>query len=533
MSYIYEDCYRYRSNGTVAAGVVVPLFTDLACTTPASPSSVTTDADGFGLFSSATWPVYYKVSGDSEGHRALCVNPPGVSGGIGGVFDVTNYGADSSGATDSTADIAATIAEAQANGGVVWLPGTFAISPTAGVCLTIPSQVTLAGMGRQASTLVQTGNGVMLDFSGPSNGNWNVEQGLRDITLDGQSTTGPLMRMYYSGFFSLYDVILKGNLDVALSGVALQDSRFYNLYIEFCGALSGTAAPAIQLLSSVAASGFGHSTTACNSLHFFGLDIENCYSGGVDIGLGVGSANHWDINFTGIKVESQQIAVNQPFINITDGIDISLRDVYLSADSYRGGYSTPPDGLYFCPNSGTLETVLISSGSAGFNRGVYCWGGSNTDIADICGSYVTVPSVAHFACGGNGSSGTIHLRNISTNTGTLFSSASGYPGDFDYIQPNVMVVPYASAITPDPIAAEGHNVGALTGDITINNPAHSWMAANLIIVLLQDGSGNHNVTFGNNYKTVGTILKTASTRTVIQFVYDGSYWVQTALSTGV
>ena len=75
MSFIYEDCYRYKTNGTVSAGVVVPLFTDLACTVPATPSSVTTDSDGFGLFSSATWPLYYEAAGDTETHFATMVAP--------------------------------------------------------------------------------------------------------------------------------------------------------------------------------------------------------------------------------------------------------------------------------------------------------------------------------------------------------------------------------------------------------------------------------------------------------------------------
>ena len=115
MSYIYEDCYRYKANGTIASGVVVPLYIDLACTVPASPSSVTTDTDGFGRFTSAVWPIYYKVGGDTEGHRANCVSPPGSGGSGGGPSDwddvtAAPYNADNTGATDPSTAINACIA---------------------------------------------------------------------------------------------------------------------------------------------------------------------------------------------------------------------------------------------------------------------------------------------------------------------------------------------------------------------------------------------------------------------------------------
>jgi hypothetical protein len=89
-SYLYADDYRYAV-GTVAAGVAVTFYADLACTQLATlTDSVggalanprTTDGAGFASAYCTVWPLYYKASGDLTGHRANCLNPPPASSGI-------------------------------------------------------------------------------------------------------------------------------------------------------------------------------------------------------------------------------------------------------------------------------------------------------------------------------------------------------------------------------------------------------------------------------------------------------------------
>ena len=83
--YCYSDIYRFRL-GAIAAGIPITFYNgpvtgasdeatmcDVANTTTlANPQ--TTDADGELIVYSATWPLWYMASGDTERHYATCVS---------------------------------------------------------------------------------------------------------------------------------------------------------------------------------------------------------------------------------------------------------------------------------------------------------------------------------------------------------------------------------------------------------------------------------------------------------------------------
>jgi hypothetical protein len=88
---------------------------------------------------------------------------------------------------------------------------------------------------------------------------------------------------------------------------------------------------------------------------------------------------------------------------------------------------------------------------------------------------------------------------------------------------------FAASYTPDPRAGEFVELGALTADLTVNNPITNNKAkgARLTLRILQDGTGGHNVTFGNEFvHGWSNTGNTASKRSTITFEYDGSKWVQ-------
>lgn len=101
---------------------------------------------------------------------------------------------------------------------------------------------------------------------------------------------------------------------------------------------------------------------------------------------------------------------------------------------------------------------------------------------------------------------------------------------------------YAATITPDPWAGSVVNVAALTGGVTIANPATAPDSAaasvypvgmELVFVLPQDATGGRTVSFGTNYVLAGgtAVPTTASSVTTVVFVHDGSKWREKSRAT--
>lgn len=65
--------------------------------------------------------------------------------------------------------------------------------------------------------------------------------------------------------------------------------------------------------------------------------------------------------------------------------------------------------------------------------------------------------------------------------------------------PHLQVAPYAATVAPDSYY-DGVNIGALTGDITIANPAGTPVDKQaLAFDLQQDATGSRAITWGNQY----------------------------------
>lgn len=107
-----------------------------------------------GLLAAGAATVISDVVGKSQADAAVT---PGAAGTT-GWFNVTSYGADPTGATDSTGAFQTAIAAvASAGGGVVYMPGgTYTISSTL-TCTTVPAY--FLGDGAWATTISFTGTG--------------------------------------------------------------------------------------------------------------------------------------------------------------------------------------------------------------------------------------------------------------------------------------------------------------------------------------------------------------------------------------
>lgn len=91
----------------------------------------------------------------------------------------------------------------------------------------------------------------------------------------------------------------------------------------------------------------------------------------------------------------------------------------------------------------------------------------------------------------------------------------------------VKVTAYAAAITPSPTLNPVIQV-TLTGNITINNPAteSKITGLTLLFIFIQDGTGGRTVTFGADFKVNWTPNTGAGKINTIQFIWNGSNWVQ-------
>lgn len=100
---------------------------------------------------------------------------------------------------------------------------------------------------------------------------------------------------------------------------------------------------------------------------------------------------------------------------------------------------------------------------------------------------------------------------------------------------------YFANYTPDPFQAETF-AWTLTGPITIGNPALGgtnttgiflYAGQRLRLIFKQDATGGRVITLGSAFKTVASfsIPTTASSVSVVEFVYDGSFWRQASAVT--
>lgn len=94
---------------------------------------------------------------------------------------------------------------------------------------------------------------------------------------------------------------------------------------------------------------------------------------------------------------------------------------------------------------------------------------------------------------------------------------------------------FSTPYVPDPTQGESVEM-TLTGNVTINVPTASCFAGQrLLLLLVQDGTGGRTITFGAGFKVASgwTPSTTASKVNSIEFVFDGTNWIQVAGQVGM
>ena len=468
---------------------------------------------------------------------------------VSNVANVKAFGAVGAGNSwqDDTAAIQAAINSVATSGGIVFFPpGRYTVTPTSSPALTVPSNVTLMGAGIGATELIKNADGILLDFSGVANTPTEY-QSLRDISLKGNSHTGYLVKQHATTGFVGENVLFSGNADTCVDCAYITESSFNNYRFDFSGS-TASAAPnfVIEQFGANPLTNRSEKITCSNfTLNFF-------KSGAISV------STTDDITFTNINSYSRVVSVNTPFVSVVNAGNFTFAQSTLFIDGYGNGYSTPPVAMKLSNPShitGATQIEAVVFKVNGANTGTF-----STDIEidkfiseislnniTISNSHPSTPSIQLIDSDPNGgTSSTINIgtlrnvyRNVSQNVADpILGSPFIYGGNFDpvlnVVQPTVtQQILYNSTIAVDPLRGSNIDVYLLTGNITIANPVAAWPGAVLTFRLRQDSPGNRTVTWGNKFKTSGTISGTAGSITMISFLCDGYFWIQTAKWAGL
>lgn len=350
-----------------------------------------------------------------------------------GIFNVKDYGATADGETDDrTAIQDAITACGTAGGGTVFFPaGTYLVD--SGLTVTA-SNVMLQGESRGASAVVKNGNFPLIQLAGTASAeNHITDSGIRNLSLRGNDNTGVVLDVLYGTRLLFEDLHLFGNQDIGIDIVELWDSRFINVFVEWCSGTT-TTTPGIYVRSSRATNGFGSSTDATNQILFSGCLVEGWRGGAIRVEQGTGTPQGvYSIHFQGTKVETWM--VRGPGITIGTGAsNVSFVDTYLYLDAFDAGFSTPVDAVSLGGVAmNKLDGCYIGVGGAVVASGVNVTGNGATlqnvegfyDAgAPTSGSHVRITGGTNFTLGHMRSS---NATNLVSGLSTTIQANSGMP----------------------------------------------------------------------------------------------------------
>jgi len=333
------------------------------------------------------------------------------------------YGAMGDGVTnDTTAVQAAITAVSGAGGGVVYFPaGTYLCSPNV---LAVPSNVRIVGSGRKSTFLKKSSAGVLLSISGPSTDATGATHAryssVENIGLNGNSTSGALLQLYYADNLYFREVHFTSNADTIVQTAEFWDSRFISCTFESSGGAADAVMPMVRLRNSVAASGFGFSADNTNNIAFVACRFEDFYNGAIRIEQGTSNTNNPNAIFiTDCKMESSNLRGGSHLRVNAECKGVYVNGLYCFAGAFFSGYSTEQNIVNWAPQASELANVLIANGAvATVNSGVLLFSGaaSTARLDTVIGAYTTAPVGSHIFYDAS-STADFHVTNCYGSTG--------------------------------------------------------------------------------------------------------------------
>lgn len=436
-------------------------------------------------------------------------------------FDVKTYGAVGDDSTNDRAAIQAAIdAAALAGGGTVFFPpGRYAVSALSGVCLSVPAKVNLVGAGRGASTIRKnSASSVLIDMSGPSTDDTGATHvrygGIRDITLNGNSQSGSILRVYYADNLDFTRVFFTSGTEQLVDAVEFWDSRFYNCQFESSGGTNGATLPAVWLrnASDATPGNFGYSLDNCNQIVFQACRWENFHNGALRIEDGAVVGNNPNgIYVKNCKMETSQMQGGSHLFVDDSCLAIWVDSLYCFAGNFAGGFSTAQNIIDWSPARSSISNVQIANGAvAVVNSGVIAFSPANqrTVMRNIIGNYTTAPTGNHLFF--SSSTGAWLVEDCYSGTGSTFGGT--LPTAFEGNQPVKLVtaIPTDASFVRTPLNGTWA-YRTDTGDLYIRSGA-VWKQ------VIRTGTA----TLVAGTATVSTSAVTANTRIQLTGQADGS-----------
>lgn len=330
-------------------------------------------------------------------------------GGLGGYFDVTEYGATGDGTTDDTAAVQATLDAAAVAGGVVWFPaGVYSVGALTGY-----RNVALYGAGFGLSTLKARAAGTMLTVAADG-ANVYFLGTIRDIYLDGNFTGtngiditgGMYLSMQRVGIVQFTGIGLK------LRGVMISELDGCSIAYNVTGIDAGEAtltgigniqANLVRITNTVIDNNSSWAVHWVNGslLVLNSVDMENNGTTGNSATGAVYLAP--EIEGVGFKVAASWFEYNA-----------GAADIYIDTPTAAGQYCTIEDSI-FVENGNTSYGIYVEGAVRDNNalcRGVQFYG--DADTADFYA---------------NGAGATIYLDNCTGTTGGSGSLVEATPHD--------------------------------------------------------------------------------------------------------
>lgn len=159
----------------------------------------------------------------------------------------------------------------------------------------------------------------------------------------------------------------------------------------------------------------------------------------------------------------------------------------------------------------------------------------NNGTLIVIGNKVNAVSTASHGirCGATGLTKLIYANNhMELGTGQIIYNDANLPSQLEVSPSGFTSIAYAASIQPSLWATQVGKV-TLTGNISITNPFVNPVGAKQKFIFAEDATGGRTITFGTAYKTNWTPDTAANKINVIEFVCDGTNWIQEAAVVGL
>lgn len=453
------------------------------------------------------------------------------------------YGADNTGASDSTSAIQTAINDAaDAGGGVVWLDaGTYKHTG-----LTLKNRVQLEGEGMLSTTLYLadgSNTSSIINYVSSDNVEANaLFTAVRNLRVhgnkDNQSGTSHGIKFNTSpssgsqatndlDFDSHHDVenvmVYKALTD-GFNGGGRSETKLRKVHAYYCGRYGFTIGfDTHASLCTAGQNGQAGFYTNANSIMLSAC--KSFYSGQATASAGYGffcDTNAYNVSMVGCVAQD----------NKAHGFELNTCEQIHMSGCQADSNSTSSAGTYCAIDMWNVVDSIIDCvctdrfvGSATTQRNA---------LQIRSNSLRNQIRISHNSRDGSTVRAAILAGSSTTGNDITINNSRGQQS-----------VAYAASITPDPYAGGTIIVGTLTGDLTINAPqagkGQSWggtlpeghVGSRLRFVFTQDGSGAHAVTFPANFKKNWTPDTAASKINTIEFEYDGTNWYQIGATVGI